>query len=216
MNRNEELLTRWIDGELDAAEQAEFDAVLKADPEFAERVKAEAAQLGDALRAELPATLEPPYPDFFNSQIAKRIREEDASARPVSAGSSASPSVWSWLKSPFTLGAAAAACVVIFFTRGDVDTASGNPSVVSTYAPDPTVQVSRAEFDEEAEATVIMLTGLARIPDEVEVGGQTIATYVPAGPRGFGRFYTEDRQLAYVMETDADGAPRFSARRVGG
>ena len=60
-----------------------------------------------------------------------------------------------------------------------------------------------------------MLTGLARIPDEVEVGGKDIATYMPAGPRGFGRFYTEDAELAYIMETDADGAPNIFARSEG-
>ena len=214
MNRNEELITRWIDGELEPAEKAEFDKLFAEDSEFATRAKSEAAAVGDALRRELPASLEPPYPDFFNSQIQKRIREENAGGG-VHGGATEPFSVWSWLKSPFTLGAAAAACLALVLVRGGGDATSANPTVLTTYAPDPAVTVVKAEYDAEAGATVIMLTGLERIPDEVDVGGRSIATYVPSGPRGFGRFYTEDAQLAYIMETDADGAPNFIARGEG-
>ncbi len=212
MKREEELITRWIDGELDAAEQVEFDKLAAADPDFPERAKAASAALGGALRSAMEADVEPPYPDFFNSQIQKRIREE------VSVGGGARVSVWSWLSSPFTIGAAVAACAVIamlLVSRGGEGTFSSGSQVVSTYAPDPMVEVLRAEFDAGAGATVILLTGLERIPDEIEIGGRDIATFEPAGPRGFGRFYTKDAQLAYILETDADGAPHFYTRSKG-
>ncbi len=210
MKREDELTTRWIDGELDTAGRAELD---KAMPEGAEAAKAEAEALRAALRAEFPAELEPPYAEFFNSQIQKRIREGEAEAvAPVPAARPAS--VWTWLRSPFTLGAAAAACLAIVAARnwGGGDGAKKPDPLVSAYAPDPTIKVVRAEYDAEVGATVILLSGLDRIPDEVEVGGRDIATYEPAGPRGMGRFFTGDAQLAYVLHTDADGAPHISPR----
>jgi anti-sigma factor RsiW len=213
MNREEELITRWIDGELDSAAQAEFDKLMSDDPKFPARAKAAAESLGDALRSSMAADVDPSYPDFFNSQIQKRIREEAAVASAVFGGGKVS--VLSWLRSPFTMSAAAAACAVfagLLITRGGGESLGGGSQVVSTYAPDPMVSVVRAEFDESAGATVIMLTGLQRIPDDVEVGGKDIATYEPAGPRGFGRFYTRDAELAYILETDADGAPNFLTR----
>lgn len=213
MNREEELITRWIDGELDPVAQAEFDKLMASDAEFPARARAAAESLGDALRSSMPADVDPPYPDFFNSQIQKRIREEGAAAPAPSGGGKVS--VLSWLRSPFTMSAAAAACAVfagLWITRGGGDSLGGGSQVVSTYAPDPMVSVVRAEFDESAGATVIMLTGLQRIPDEVEVGGKDIATYEPSGLRGFGRFYTRDAELAYILQTDADGAPSFFTR----
>lgn len=214
MNRDEELITRWIDGELDPAEMAELRELLEREPGLAERAKVEAAELGETLRRELPSSLEPPYPDFFNSQIGKRIRE--GAAPPAAASPAGEPfSVWSWLKSPFTLGAAAAACLAFVFARGGGGAGDSPLPPITAYAPDPMVTVAKAEFDEDAGATVILLTGLPRIPDSVEVTGRTIATHVPSGPRGFGRFYTEDRQLAYIMEADADGAPNIIPRGAG-
>ena len=196
MNRNDELITQWIDGELDGDAEAEFNSLFAADREFAERAKAQAASIGEALRGGLPAELEPPYPEFFNSQIQKHIRDKENAGGQHAESAEPSFSVLSWLKSPFTIAAAAAAVFVLMINRGGepAGQGAGLPTVVGTYAPDPLVQVVRAEYDEEAEATVIMLTGLARIPDEVEVGGKNIATYTPAGPRGFGRFYTDDAQ----------------------
>lgn len=212
MNREEELITRWIDGELDADARKEFDALVAEDPGFGALAKQSAEALGGGLRDELSAEVEPPYPDFFNSQIQKRIHEQE---KPAAAAPAERVSVWSWLKSPFTIGAAAAACLLFAATSSNRAPDGSPEGLVSTYAPDPLVNVLRAEYDESADATVIMLTGLTRIPDEVEVGGKNIATYKPTGPHGFGRFYTEDEELAYVMEMSADGTPRIMSRNNG-
>jgi len=209
MNRKEELITRWIDGELDGDTREEFDALMADDPEFCEQIRSEAEGIGRTLRSEMSAEVELPYPDFFNSQIQKRIRQQDNAVVPGHARGSASV-LW-WLRSPFTWGAAAL-FMVLLLTRND-DRVGGNGSyVVSTYAPDPRVSVERAEYDDDAQATVIMLTGLEPIPDDVEVRGRDITSYEPAGPRGGGRFYTGDTQLVYIMETDIDGAPEILAR----
>jgi hypothetical protein len=209
MNRKEELITRWIDGELDGDTRQEFDALMANDPEFCARIRTEAEGIGRALRSDMSAEVEPPYPDFFNSQIQKRIRQQDNTVVPGYAR--ASTSVLWWLRSPFTWGAAAL-FMVLLLTRNDDRVDSNGSYVVSTYAPDPRVSVERAEYDDDAQATVIMLTGLEPIPDDVEVRGRDITAYEPAGPRGGGRFYTGDTQLTYIMETDIDGAPEVLAR----
>ena len=213
MNREDELITLWIDGELDPSEREEFERLQAEKPEFAERAKAEVEGLRASLRAEFKPEIEPPYPDFFNSHIQKRIREE--AAHHGGAGHHSEPvSMWSWLSSRFTIVAAAAVAAVfaVVMLNREAEVEVGSSEIVSTYAPDPMVQVVRAEFDEDAGATVIMLTGLERIPDDVEVSGRTVASFAPTGAHGFGRFYTEDAELAYIMERDADGAPRIFAR----
>jgi hypothetical protein len=102
--------------------------------------------------------------------------------------------------------------MILLLSRND-DGISGTGSyVVSTYAPDPGVSVERAEYDADAQATVIMLTGLERIPDEVEVKGRDITAYQPSGSRGGGLFYAGQDQLAYVMERDIGGVPEILAR----
>ncbi|MFP6872722.1 MAG: hypothetical protein VCA55_04360 [Verrucomicrobiales bacterium] len=212
MNRKEELITRWIDGALDGDTREEFDALMADDPEFCARIRAEAEETGRTLRSEISAEVEPPYPDFFNSQIQKRIREQDNAV--VHGYARSSTSVLWWLRSPFTWGAAAV-FMVLLLTRNDDRRDAGGSYVVSTYAPDPAVSVERAEYDDDAGATVIMLSGLARIPDDVEVRGRDITAYEPAGPRGGGRFYTGEAQLAYIMETDVNGAPDVLVRSEG-
>ena len=209
MNRKEELITRWIDGELNAETREEFDQLMVDDPEFCSRIRKEAEGIGSKMRSEISADVQPPYPDFFNSQIQKRIREED---RPVASGRAAGGvSVLWWLRSPLTWGAAAL-FMILLFSRND-DGISGTGSyVVSTYAPDPGVSVERAEYDADAQAPVIMLTGLERIPDEVEVKGRDITAYQPSGSRGGGLFYAGQDQLAYVMERDIGGVPEILAR----
>ena len=209
MNRKEELITRWIDGELNEETREEFDALMAEDSEFCERIREEAEGIGSAMRSEISADVEPPYPDFFNSQIQKRIRQASHATVPDNASGGASV-LW-WLRSPFTWGAAAL-FMLMLLTRND-DGVSGSGSYeISTYAPDPRVSVERAEYDDDAQATVIMLTGLEPIPDDVEVRGRNITAYDPADTRGGGRFYTGDTQLVYIMETDTDGAPEILAR----
>ncbi len=209
MNRKEEIITRWIDGELNEETRAEFDELMKDDPEFCARVKQQAEWIGNAMRSEISNDAQPPYPDFFNSQIQKRIRQE---SRQSSATNSASGfSVLWWLRSPLTWGAAAL-FMIMLFSRNDQRSSGDGSYVVSTYAPDPKVKVERAEYDDDAEATIIMLTGLDPIPDDVEIEGRDITAYEPSGLRGGGIFYAGEDQLVFVMERGIEGEPEILVR----
>ena len=210
MNRKEELITRWIDGELNEETREEFEALMAEDPAFCSQIREEAEGIGSAMRSEISADLEPPYPDFFNSQVQKRIRQESHAAAPGNATGGASL-VW-WLRSPFTWGAAALFMLLLLTRNGDRVSSGGGSYVVSTYAPDSRVSVESAEYNDDAQATVIMLTGLERIPDEVEVRGRDITSYEPAGSGGGGLFYAGQAQVAYIMQRDTDGVPEIFVR----
>ncbi|MFT4547224.1 MAG: anti-sigma factor RsiW [Verrucomicrobiales bacterium] len=204
LEKNQERLTRWIDGELAGEELREFEHAAAQDPQLAE-AKAEAENLRHLLQADMPAR-DIPNPEFFNSQIQRSIEEESAPAASASAApASASGSIVSWFRSPFTLISAAAVAVLGMFALGQ-NPASVSPdhsSVASTYTPDQTIDASHF-YSDEADATVIMLEGLAVLPDSTDLNGQNIVSTAPGAP---GELYNEDSQLAFVVIQGADSVP---------
>jgi len=191
-NENEELLHRLADGELEQGVSApELDEVSQAELRSIEA-------LSSMLKAELPKKVEPQYPDFFNSQIIRRIERDEArelhEASPASSGSAAEGSgstapaaagpggFFRW----FPWAAAATACAVAAFLAlqgGGSAAHSGGAVIASAYAPASTVQV-KTWYSEEAEATVIDLVGLEAFPADREISGQTLASYPVEGLRG--------------------------------
>ncbi len=70
----EDHLTRWLDRTPGAIPPENLS------PDEASRLQADTAALTSLLRTHVPVSTEPPYPDFFNSQILKKIRDEQAMA----------------------------------------------------------------------------------------------------------------------------------------
>ena len=202
---NEELLTRWIDDDLFGQELIDFEASIADDREMFDAMRAEAKGLGNMMRANFASSVEPPYPDFFNSQIQKHIRDSNEGGLPGKA--SIGSQIWSWFRSPFTLAAAAAVALLLTVSRQQDESHS---VVSSTFSPNPNV-VATSFFSEDANATVIVLEGLDAIPDDREIVGKNIATYLPSGAPGFGKFFDEDNQLAFIMEANPFGAPVISS-----
>ena len=198
-------VTRWIDGELSPEELPAFEAHASKDPQLS-AAKKQAEQLRRLLQAEMPAR-EIPNPEFFNSQIQRRITEGAASSAPAEAAPSTSGGgILSWFRSPFTLASAAAVILLGFFALSQNRNGSTTPdhtSVASTYTPDKEIGASHF-YSDEAEATVIMLDGLAALPDSTELKGQNI---VSAGPGAPNELYNEDQQLAFVVFQGADSVP---------
>jgi anti-sigma factor RsiW len=69
-------LIRWLDGEMNDAERASFEARLKSDPMLAKEAE-ELRALSAGIQAHLPAEMKVPHADFFNSQIQVRIAQMD-------------------------------------------------------------------------------------------------------------------------------------------
>ena len=65
-------MTRWID----ALPDAPLPEGINIDE--ASRERAAAAAVAALLRQHVPLRQDPPYPDFFNAQVLKKIRDEEA------------------------------------------------------------------------------------------------------------------------------------------
>lgn len=132
--------------------------------------------LSRSIRQSVPESVEPPYPDFFNTRILRAIEEEEPAAAPSAAPKGAG--FFKWLVAPLAAGAMA----VCFYLGTQVGQDGAVPppgantaSAASTvYAPD-----SRVEADifvaNNQEATVIVLEGLDDIPDDLDMAGDPSA-----------------------------------------
>lgn len=195
---------RWLDGEMPAEERTAFEQTLASDPGLRAEVDS-ARHLSQLLKQELPAEMEIPHADFFNSQIQVRLAQMDQAERRTTA---TARSGWlEWLRTPWLMGAAAAVVAVLMLRTAGPKAASGSDTLVmSTYAPNPSVVVN-AFHSAEAEATVLMLEGLEELPADRKVVGWHLdsgradpasASTVFSGPSG---------RVEVVVMRDAQNQP---------
>ena len=177
---DEERLALWVEDELDATSRAAVDAWAATQPEWLERREV-ARQMKALLGGSLQAVEEPPYAEFFNARIAREIEREVAMAAPVTpaVATPVAPMVrapgktWRWF-----LPATAVAGMVLCFWAGTRIT----PPSVTVTGPTPPAAASapflytpeqgvKADYfaSEPAGAMVIVLDGVAAIPDSFEV-----------------------------------------------
>ncbi|HVJ45573.1 MAG TPA: hypothetical protein VM511_04240, partial [Luteolibacter sp.] len=92
---DEVLLALWLDDELEGEELAKVESWALTQPDqLAAREEVRAWRKN--ISTVIPAEVEPPYPDFFNSRIEKSIRELSAKEAPP-APVRESGSFWRWL-----------------------------------------------------------------------------------------------------------------------
>ena len=170
---DETTITLWIDGELEGEELRRVEAWAQEHPELlAERDAIRA--MNAEIREAVPASVEPPYADFFNQRILRHIEEEQHSQSATSA-TGAKRSFLQW----FAVPAAAAAMLLCFYigTRVSEPATNVSPSVVSVatvptvYTPDGNVSADMFRAT-DVDATVIVLNGLDDIPDDIEMVGE--------------------------------------------
>ncbi len=168
-NPDETSLALWLDDELTGENLAAVEAWVQHQPEqlaARENIRNWRAQIA----AVIPASEEPPFPDFFNSRIQQAIR----SAAPVSEMSAKKSFSWSSLLMPV----AACAGMVLTFWAGtktqpvvpEFDVANAPRAIIvepALYTPENGVD---AEWFASAGATasVIVLNGVAAIPDTTD------------------------------------------------
>lgn len=171
-------LTQWMDEELDGEPLRRVEAWAQEHPELlAER---DAIQTMNAsIRAHVPDSIEPPYPDFFNQRILRAIEEDQlaAAAPQATKNRKKSRGVWQWLSLPIAAGAMALCFYLGTQVSGEspnqappvlVNTSDHTPSV---YTPDGTVRADIFKTP-DAKAVVILLEGLEDIPDDLEIAGE--------------------------------------------
>ncbi len=171
INPDEARLAMWLEDELQGEELAAFEASLAGRPEL-HAARAEARRWREMMAAALPLSEEPPYPEFFNHQVARSIRELEA--RPADTRKSSSGVSWrSWF-----MPLAACAGMVFAFWLGGKRT-GGVPEIDVTGAPraipvDPLLYTPESGVSAEwfasaaASATVIVLNGVDAIPDATD------------------------------------------------
>ena len=175
-NPDESTLALWLDDELTGAELAAVEAWASSQPDQL-AARDEVRRWRATMAAALPASIEPPYPDFFNSRVMQAIREQDAPVKRAVKN----PSSWrSWL-----MPMAACAGMVLAFWVGKKSQSAIAQEVVNApraipvgpvvYTPESGV---KAEWisGSKASATVIVLNGVTAIPDTTDFSA---TVYVP-------------------------------------
>lgn len=178
MNPDETQLALWLDDELEGAELAQIDAWAANKPDqLAAKEEIRAYRL--KMEENVPASVEPPYPDFFLTRVNQGIRDLQLADEAKKAAPAVAParSFWkSWL-----MPAAACAGMVLAFgigkqTREPAQKLAVVPSLSPVvYTPEEGVD---AEWfnSTNAHANVIVLQGVSAIPDSTDFS-QT--AYVP-------------------------------------
>lgn len=169
---DDELLALWVEDELSGPAAAAVDAWASAQAEWRERREL-ARRMKPLLRANVPASEEPPYAGFFNARIAREIGRGAVAASVAPAGA---PPVkfWRWF-----LPATAVAGMALCFWAGTwvgparttvVQAPVPAPAAAAPYLYTPEKGVEAAYFASgPAGAMVIVLDGVAAIPDTFEV-----------------------------------------------
>ncbi|MES2475135.1 MAG: hypothetical protein V4640_05100 [Verrucomicrobiota bacterium] len=167
-NPDEATLALWLDDELTGEELAAVEAWAAGNPDQL-AARDEIRKWRSMISAAVPAVVEPPYPDFFNSRVMQGIR--DCTAKPVPR----KPLFFrNWL-----MPMAACAGMALAFWIGKQSHAPVEPVYNVAGAPraipvDPVLYTPEKGVDAEwfasdrASATVIVLSGVAAIPDSTD------------------------------------------------
>jgi anti-sigma factor RsiW len=206
-NPDEQLLARWLDGELDARECASFEARLQSDAEL--RAEADSLKsLRDTLQSSFPKIVEIPHADFFNSQIQDRIaelRNEEAKEAPAKAV----PSLFGWLTKPWLLAGATAVCALLALMQWQTGS-DASTVVLSTYVPNAEVKAATYHSN-EANATILMLDGLESIPADKKVVGYRVHHSETDQQVAMTTMYSDAGEVLAVLAMDQRNQPRLIA-----
>lgn len=178
MNPDETKLALWLDDELSGTELAEMDAWSASRPEQL-AAREQLRKFRGMLAENLPASEEPPYPDFFLTRINQGIREMEAASPP--AAKTRAGSFWrSWL-----MPTAACAGMVLAFSIGRQSGAKGisvakqepqkNLAAPLVYTPEEGVYAEWIPTPQN-HSSVILLNGISAIPDSTDFSE---TAYVP-------------------------------------
>jgi hypothetical protein len=172
---DESLLALWLDDELHGEELARMDAWALTQPEQL-AAREELRSFRRMMSAAIPAEVEPPYPDFFNSRIEKAIREQ-AAVQPVESAVPAASKASFW-RSWFLPATAFAGMALAFWVgtkshtvprTGDsiVKSDAGNSASPVFYTPEQGVDAEWVRGSRNS-ASVIVLQGVSAIPDSLD------------------------------------------------
>lgn len=168
-NPDDPKLALWLDDELQGDELAAFESAAGSQAEMI-AARAEVRRWRALMAAAVPPAQEPPYPDFFNTRVQRAIRRQT----PYPARVATRGFFWKSLLLPV---AACAGMVVAFWLGAQSHSApheivvEGAPRAIPVepflYTPESGVKAERFTSS-NASATVIVLNGVAAIPDATD------------------------------------------------
>jgi len=185
IDKTEELIMKSIDGELSPEEATMFQSILDADSALAAEVAA-MKETAESVRAEVPLSEEPPYGDFFNSQLMRKIDLDVRSKAPKKKAESWLRSFrWAWAQ------AGVLALVLAFFMGHRIAKSSEPTDVASNDTTNavrsfmPTVYFAEESLeadliaDAEGDVSVIVVNGLSAIRDDFDIMTASTTTSLP-------------------------------------
>lgn len=170
---DEEMLALWVEDELTGEFATSVNAWAAVQPEWLAR-REEAREIKALLRGNLPAAEEPPYADFFNSRISREIARESAAEVAAAPAKTAPGSFWRFFL-PATSVVGMAFCFwagtrLVPAQQGQAAPPLANIPAAMPVLYTPEQGVTAAYFNSSpAHAEVIVLNGVAAIPDSFEV-----------------------------------------------
>lgn len=155
----------WREGRLSGNALQAFEEWLAENPSFfEENCDQQTAALGVAVREALPREIEPPYADFFNERIMRRLGDEQKQPQPMLVEQK---SAWrerlSWMLVP-----SAVAATVAFFVGAAMQ--SNDAPEQGQFAQTPVYVVQDgvvAEVSHESEAVEIVIQGLEPLKENL-------------------------------------------------
>jgi len=185
--KTEELFVKWMDGKLSPEEEGQLSSLFSEAPGL-EKDLAEMKEMSGMVSREVPETIDPPYGDFFNSQLMRKVDLEVEAQRPVKRAERWWESLrWAWAP------VGALALVLSFFAGHRLGSPAQSSSKVVS-GPDeqvreaislPTVYSAgnslEAEViaDSDGEVSVIVVNGITAIRDDFDFGTVTSKSELP-------------------------------------
>ena len=185
--QTEELFVKWVDGRLSNEEQSQLDELFAADPELEAELTG-AREVAAVLQSEIPKSVEPPYPDFFNSQLMRKVDLEIAAQRPAEKAARWWESLrWAWAP------VGALALVLAFFAgqrmspqgnsgltdRGAADSSEKSEELPNVYFAEKSL-TAEVIADADGNVSAIVVEGIAAISDDIDFSRADRTTGLPA------------------------------------
>jgi hypothetical protein len=177
--RTEELFVKWMDGVLTPEEESDLSELLTEDAAL-ENELAEMKSVSAMISREVKVSEEPPYGDFFNSQLMRKVDLEIEAKRPAKRAERWWNSLgWAWAP------VGALALVLSFFAghrlghpaEAAVAGSNDTPKIESIIMP--TVYSAGDSLDAEViagadgQVSAIVVNGITAIRDDIDFGAVT-------------------------------------------
>ncbi|MDB4353862.1 hypothetical protein N9Z02_01020 [Akkermansiaceae bacterium] len=167
----EELMVKSVDNLLNTDEKSQLDALLSADPDLVSELE-KMRVINSQVRNEIPSSVEPPYADFFNNQLMRKVELDKAARRPKEKAKK----WWQGLK--WAWAPAGAMALTLAFLAGQRLSPGGDVQGAAVASSNlPSVYFSEdslgAEIVADADGNVsaIVVSGLTALSDDGNFAG---------------------------------------------